>query len=269
MKNKLILTMDLLPKGAWGNNLSLTLNKKDWDVLRYECYKRASYRCSICGETDSGLDAHEEWDFDITSKTQILRDIVALCKACHRVKHINQSTRIGYEENAKRHFMRINKCDELLYAKHYLDSQALYDERNIIERWSIRADLSRFGGDGIDIVVRDIPRISNPYEGVRLKTINNRIVEENLDVPNRTVTCPKIRELAVDNYQGIITIVCEFVNKIEWYLDGKMIKRKYNIVGLLRAEFSVEGLEGSCLQFRLVGGGGEIISECFLLTKQT
>lgn len=32
------LTIDLLPKGAWGNDLSKTLSKKDWDTLREACY---------------------------------------------------------------------------------------------------------------------------------------------------------------------------------------------------------------------------------------
>jgi len=37
--SNLILTIDLLPKGAWGNNFSKTLSKKDWDVIRDACYK--------------------------------------------------------------------------------------------------------------------------------------------------------------------------------------------------------------------------------------
>ncbi|MCL2860812.1 MAG: hypothetical protein FWE22_00150 [Firmicutes bacterium] len=48
MKN-LILTIDLLPKGAWGNNLSKILPKKDWDILRQKCYEKAINRCVICG----------------------------------------------------------------------------------------------------------------------------------------------------------------------------------------------------------------------------
>ena len=28
------LTIELLPKGAWGNDFSKTLSKKDWDTIR-------------------------------------------------------------------------------------------------------------------------------------------------------------------------------------------------------------------------------------------
>ena len=32
------LTIDLLPKGAWGNDFSKTLSQKNWDILRNKCY---------------------------------------------------------------------------------------------------------------------------------------------------------------------------------------------------------------------------------------
>jgi 5-methylcytosine-specific restriction endonuclease McrA len=94
--SKLKLTIDLLPKGAWGNNLSKTLPKKDWDTLRHICYERAGNRCCICDKEDSRLDAHEVWEFDMRTKTQTLKDIMALCPACHGVKHMRNSERIGY-----------------------------------------------------------------------------------------------------------------------------------------------------------------------------
>lgn len=65
--NKFKLTIDLLPKGAWGNNLSSILPKKDWDTLRNFCYEKARHKCAICGSSGE-LDAHEVWDFDIKSK---------------------------------------------------------------------------------------------------------------------------------------------------------------------------------------------------------
>lgn len=35
------LTINLLPKGAWNNDFSKTLSKKDWDKLREFALKRA------------------------------------------------------------------------------------------------------------------------------------------------------------------------------------------------------------------------------------
>lgn len=41
------LKIDLLPKGAWNNDFSKTLSKKDWDTVRNFCYKKANGRCQI------------------------------------------------------------------------------------------------------------------------------------------------------------------------------------------------------------------------------
>lgn len=67
------LKIDLLPKGAWDNDLSKTLPKKDWDLLRNKCYERAHHRCQICGYQTDYLDAHEVWDFNVNKKTQTLK----------------------------------------------------------------------------------------------------------------------------------------------------------------------------------------------------
>ena len=34
------LTIDLLPKAAWYNDLSNTLSKNDWDLIRKKCYEK-------------------------------------------------------------------------------------------------------------------------------------------------------------------------------------------------------------------------------------
>ena len=78
---------------------------------------------------------------------------------------------------------------------------------------------------------------------------------------------PKIRSIDVNNYQGVITIVCDNANKIEWSMDGKLIKTKYNVVGKFTTTFCVEDLDGSKLRFRLIGDGWQTYSEVFGLIK--
>lgn len=305
MKN-LKLTIDLLPKGAWGNNLSKILPKKDWNTLRQACYARANHCCSICGINNVELDAHEVWDFNISTKTQTLKDIIALCPACHGVKHMRNSERIGYGENSKRHFLKINNCDDITFAGHYTEAQFLFDERNKVERWKIKADLDKFGGKGIEIQERNIPKILSPYESVNWETIERirttadndaslkaelgekfitvLLAEEDndgrglryslktgpkyfLSQPKNYIGAPKIRSIAVDNYQGTITIDSDDVNKIEWIMDDEIIKTKYNIVGKFITTFSVENLNGSNIRFRLLGDGGQVCSQKFKLAK--
>ncbi|MDD4154598.1 MAG: hypothetical protein PHT30_04245 [Bacilli bacterium] len=305
MKN-LKLTIDLLPKGAWGNNLSKVLPKKDWDTLRQACYERANQRCAICGIRYAELNAHEVWDFNIRTKTQTLKAIIALCPACHGVKHMRNSERIGYGESSKRHFLEINNCNEIAFAGHYAEAQILFEERNKVERWNIKADLDKFGGKGIEIKERNIPMIISPYENVnwetveRVRTITDNstfpkfelgdkfitvlLAEEDKDdnglrydlktgpryymsQPHNYIGAPKIRSISIDNYQGMITIVCDDTNKIVWKMDDEIVKTKYNIIGKFTTSFSVENLIGSHIRFILIGDGGQTCSQKFELDR--
>jgi hypothetical protein len=305
--SNLKLTIDLLPKGAWGNNLSSILPKKDWDTLRNFAYEKARHKCAICGY-DGDLDAHEVWDFDVKTKTQTLKDIIALCSACHGVKHFRNSTRIGYGEQAKAHFFKINKCSPLVFASHYAEAQFLFEERNKVLRWKLNVNLDRFGGKGIEVIERNIPFIESPYSEVDWETVNHVKIDGG-KVPSNifseaegakkitllltheeainemiggnrpsayfsiekagdivSTECPlppRIESVDVDNYQGTITIVSAYTNRIEWLKGDEIIKTKYNFGGKFTTKFSVEDMDGTDLSFRLIGSFGQACSQIF------
>lgn len=295
------LTIDLLPKGAWGNNLSSILPKKDWDTLREFCYEKAKHKCEICGESGD-LDAHEEWNFDTKSKTQTLKNIIALCSACHGVKHFRNSTRIGYGDSAKAHFLKINKCSPIAFASHYAEAQLLFEERNEVLRWKLKADLSRFGGKRIEVKERNIPFINNPYDNIDWATVNRIKVAKSssssiyavLLLSDEEVNCrkvkkatgyftadnigentevafrqspfpPEVSSIDVNNYEGAITVVSAYANKIEWVCGDEILKTKYNTGGKFTTTFKVEDLEDSLISFRLIGSFGETHSQVFEL----
>lgn len=243
--SNLKLEIELIPKGAWGNNLRERLSGKDWDTLRNICYEKAKNRCAICGIGDADLEAHEVWDFNISAKTQTLKDIVALCPACHGVKHIRNSERIGYGKHSKSHFMKINNCNELIFAKHYAEAQFLFEERNEVLRWKLKADLAKFGGKGFEINEKEIPLIFNPYENVNWSCVRSQDVFEivlNEISDNPYVLAPTVKSINIDNYQGIIKIEAINTNKIQWITDEGVFKTKYNTVGKFITEFSVDNL---------------------------
>lgn len=262
---KLKLTIDMLPKGAWNNDFSKTLPKKEWDIVRQKCYERASHKCEICGFKTDELDAHEIWDFDINAKTQTLVDILALCSRCHGVKHIRNSSRLGYEENAKQHFMKINNVSEMDYAKHLTKAQLDFEERNKVYRWKIKADLTKFGLKNASIKEKNIPFIKSPYESVEWHKLTYSEMKElfEIKINGHIFGAPKIVAIDVDNYQGIITIKSLFTDKIEWFLDNTKIKTKYNVIGPFVTSFKVQDLTGKQLKFKLTGIGGETISKTF------
>ena len=79
---------------------------------------------------------------------------------------------------------------------------------------------------------------------------------------------PKILSIEIDNYQGTIEVICDDVNKIEWYLDKQKIKTKYNVVGKFKTILKVENLNGKELTFALFGDGGKTFSKIFELLPQ-
>lgn len=270
MKN-LKLTIEMLPKGAWNNDFSKTLPKQQWDILREECYKRANHKCQICGYETDDLDAHEIWDFDIENKTQKLIDIVGICSKCHGVKHIRNSQRLGYGEEAKRHFMNVNGCSELDYATHLAKAKMDFEERNEIYRWKIVADLEKFGLKDAVLKTKNIPFIKNPYEDVCWDVIGYKEMKNLFKINklvNNLIGAPEINYIKVDNYQGLITISSLFANNITWFLDEVKIKTKYNVIGEFNTTLKIEGLSGQKLYFVLSGNNGYIVSKIFELSPQ-
>lgn len=269
MKN-LKLTIEMLPKGAWENDLSRTLSKKDWDTLREFCYKKANNTCQICGEKTSDLNAHEVWEFNEKNKTQTLKNIIAICNNCHGVKHFKNSVRLGYGDLAKFHFMQVNQCSEMDFAECL--NQALFDykQRNKIFRWKMIADLSKFGGKDIKLESTNVPLITSSYENIDFIAIPYQEIKNVFQITSddSLIGAPKIYKIYVNNYQGIVCVKSLFTNKIEWFLDGKKIKTMYNTAGSFSSELQVAGLNGSILYFKLTNNHGTVLSRNFILTNQ-
>lgn len=250
------LTIELLPKGAWNNDLSKTLPKKDWDTLREFCYKKANHKCQICGLETDELDAHEVWDFDVQNKTQTLKDIIAICTKCHGVKHFRNSVRLGFEKQAKEHFIKVNNASEIEFATHLANEQVLFEERNSIYYWKIVVNLERFGGKDIE------------YKRLFRKKINSFYNEYELDkLKNDFNLLPRLLDIKINNYNGTITIKCDKVNKIEWFNEKELINTKYNFSRNLINVFSVKELDCDKVYFKLTNNQGSLISKNFLLEE--
>lgn len=248
------LKIDLLPKGAWNNDLSKTLSSKEWDIIREKCYKKANNVCEICGVKTDNLNAHEVWKFDIVNKIQTLKKIIAICPKCHGVIHFRNSQRLGFGENAKNHFMKVNNCTELDFASHLVKAIILFEERNRIYRWKMVADLSEYDNN---ILIKQpyLPYIINPYESDDLEQLQNQI----------SLT-PNIEMIEIDNYSGLIKLKCRNVNKVVWYdLDNNIISAKYFFSKFPIIEFCVKDLKCESIIFKLYGLNGEYVSKQFFL----
>ena len=128
------LNFELVPEELWYANLRSILRAEDWDVVRRDAYKRAGYRCRICG-ADGRMEAHEKWSYDDKRAVQKLEDVLALCHNCHLVKHIGRTQLMGNEGVAMTHFMKVNACSQMDYHNALAKANEEYRARNKVEGW--------------------------------------------------------------------------------------------------------------------------------------
>lgn len=104
------LCFELVPDSCWYSNLRSALPQEVWDKIRRKAYARAQGRCMICGAPTTRLEAHEQWEYDDGAGVQRLKNVIAVCRACHEVIHIGRTQLMGREREASEHFMKVNGC---------------------------------------------------------------------------------------------------------------------------------------------------------------
>jgi len=135
------LGFELVPDGCWYSNLRSLLPPAGWDAIRKSAYARANGHCMICGEKSSRLEAHEQWSYDIATKTQKLENVIAVCPLCHAVIHIGRTQLKGDEQKAEEHFRKVNNASYAEYRKALGEANQRHQELNRVDEWAL--DLSK------------------------------------------------------------------------------------------------------------------------------
>ena len=138
---KLKLKIELVPSTAFYKNLREVLKKEDWDTLRRESYRKAKYKCEICGGKGEKhpVECHEIWTYDDKKHIQKLEGLISLCPACHEVKHMGLAYIRNRGDIAKDHFKKINKLQDYEASKYIDKAFKKHKERSKYE-WNL--DLS-------------------------------------------------------------------------------------------------------------------------------
>ena len=132
------LTIELVPRSSWGNNVRSMITAMEWDIVRHECYRRAGYECEICGSSVGRLHCHEVFDFEPPDQ-QVLIRFRALCEQCHEVKHFGRASIMNREEAAKIWLAHVNCWNDHEVKEHILEAFMEWHHRNRIH-WKL--DLS-------------------------------------------------------------------------------------------------------------------------------
>ena len=146
MKQK--LTIELVPSTCWFTNLRSELSTSQWDKLRKATYRKANYRCEICGGKGDKhpVECHEIWDYDDENHIQALKGLIALCPACHQVKHIGLAKLRGKGEEAANHLKKVNGWNERQTQQYILEAFQTWNQRSQYQ-WQL--DLTWLEQNGI------------------------------------------------------------------------------------------------------------------------
>jgi uncharacterized membrane protein (GlpM family) len=108
------LTIELVPKTSFFNNVRHAVSTQEWDKLKKMTYKKANYKCEICGGRGykHPVEAHEIWHYDDKNHIQTLRGLIALCPTCHLTKHLGFAQLKGREKDVFRQLMKVNNWNE-------------------------------------------------------------------------------------------------------------------------------------------------------------
>lgn len=126
------LTIELVPKTCHFKNVRSEVTTQSWDKLRKECYAKAGHLCEICGGRGSAhpVECHEIWHYDDKNHIQKLTGLIALCPACHEVKHMGLAQIKGHYERAVNHFAEVNGFTIQEAKEHIFSAFAKYAERS-------------------------------------------------------------------------------------------------------------------------------------------
>ena len=104
------LTVELVPSTCWWSNVRSHVAPAVWERLRRATAAAAGNRCEICGGRGRRhpVECHEVWDYDDTTRVQRLVRLIALCPACHEVKHLGLAAKRGRHGAALAHLARVN-----------------------------------------------------------------------------------------------------------------------------------------------------------------
>jgi hypothetical protein len=135
------LTIELVPQTCWYSNVRSEVSSSDWDTLKKITFEKAGNRCEICNGKGRKwpVECHEIWHYDDMNLVQTLRGLIALCPACHEVKHMGYANTQGRGDIAARHLSKVNGWSEQATKQYIHDQFQVWLKRSKYE-W--RLDIS-------------------------------------------------------------------------------------------------------------------------------
>lgn len=150
MTKELKLTIELVPKTSWMNNVRTVLSNTQWNALRGAVCDAAYNVCQICGDVGAKhpVECHEIWEYNEKTGVRKLSGMLSLCPNCHLVKHMGFARVSGKYDEALKHFMKVNALKKR-EAEEYISEAFETWARRSRQPWTL--DLSLLKRYGIDV----------------------------------------------------------------------------------------------------------------------
>jgi len=147
--------VELVPRGCWGRNLRSLLAEEDWEKVRRRTARAARNECEVCGGRGDQwpVEVHERWHYDDETHIQRLVGLIALCPACHQLKHWGHTKQLSPTHSFEAlHRLAGFRRISLEAARAYLDQQEEIARRRSKHTWSV--DLSWLGRTGFESLLK-------------------------------------------------------------------------------------------------------------------
>jgi 5-methylcytosine-specific restriction endonuclease McrA len=134
----MLLTIELVPKSSWYSNVRSNVTINEWDIIRKKSYKKAGYKCEICGGKGNKhpVECHEIWDYNESTNVQKLIGLISLCPKCHKTKHVGLSQIRGEEDIVIKQLMKVNKISDQESIEYINESFNIWIERSD-KKWTL------------------------------------------------------------------------------------------------------------------------------------
>lgn len=144
------LSIELVPSTSFYNNVRAILTAAQWDMVRKQVYDAAWHLCEICHGKGPRhpVEAHEIWEYDDKKLVQKLAGMIALCPACHQVKHIGLAQVNGQFDHALAHLMKVNKLTKPKSLAYVQEQFRVWNERS---KFQYKLDIKVLSSYGIDL----------------------------------------------------------------------------------------------------------------------
>lgn len=133
-----LLSIELVPKSSWEDNLRSRLTPAEWRQVKTATFERADWVCEKCGGRGHRhpVECHEEWHYDDVRCVQKLIRTIALCPDCHQAVHFGLARVRGVEDKARAQLMKVNRWNESQVDAHIATASRLGFERSC-KTWTL------------------------------------------------------------------------------------------------------------------------------------